>query len=498
MRLWIGLCLPRLPLDVFLPNWSADTLCVVLEHEQVIALSPLARAAGIKPGMRRAGALMLAPQARVHERSPEREARALQEVALALLQYSPQVASAEEATLLVDAGASLRLFGGVRALCRSIKASLRALGYTAVLSCAPTARGAWLLAQGVAKAGAKSGRALGMASLVRRLDRLPCALLPPARPFIDWFDGIGCMTLGQMRRLPRPGLQRRCGRPLLDMLDEAHGHGTELFVWLAAPPSFCASLELFDRVEHADALLFGARRLLQQMTGWLCAHQLAVERIELLLIHERGRVAKPPTVLALALGEAVWRDEHLVRLLRERLAQVTLDAPVIGLRLSAPQVQAMAPPSDSLFPEPGGTPQERQRLMELLVARLGVENVLQAVPQADYRPEAANRWLPLPARAPANSAVPDLPPGLPGMPRPGWLLAQPIALLMREHRPFYGSPLRMVSVAERIEAGWWGQSQARDYFIAEGLDHAHYWVYRERIDGSADEAPRWYLHGLFS
>ena len=483
---------------MFLPNWSADTLCVVLEHEQVIALSPLARAAGIKPGMRRAGALMLAPQARVHERSLEREERALQEVALALLQYSPQVASAEEATLLVDAGASLRLFGGVRALCRQIEASLRALGYTAVLSCAPTARGAWLLAQGRAKAGAKSGRALGMASLVRRLDRLPCALLPPARAWRDWLDGIGCMTLGQLRRLPRPGLQRRCGRPLLDMLDDAHGHSTELFVWLAAPPSFCASLELFDRVEHADALLFGARRLLQQMTGWLCAHQLAVARIELLLIHERGRVAKPPTVLALALGEAVWRDEHLVRLLRERLAQVTLDAPVIGLRLSAPQVQPMAPPSDSLFPEPGGTPQERQRLMELLVARLGVENVLQAMPQADYRPEAANRWLPVPAKAPSKSAVPDLPPGLPGMPRPGWLLAQPIALLMREHRPFYGSPLRMVSVAERIEAGWWGQSQARDYFIAEGLDHAHYWVYRERIAGNAEEAPRWYLHGLFS
>ena len=464
----------------------------------MIALSPLARAVGIKPGMRRAGALMLAPQARVHERSPEREARALQEVALALLQYSPQVASAEEATLLVDAGASLRLFGGVRALCRSIKASLRALGYTAVLSCAPTARGAWLLAQGVAKAGAKSGRALGMASLVRRLDRLPCALLPPARPFGDWFDGIGCMTLGKMRRLPRPGLQRRCGRPLLDMLDEAHGHGTELFVWLAAPPSFCASLELFDRVEHADALLFGARRLLQQMTGWLCARQFTVERIQLLLAHERGRVARPPTVIDLALGEAVWRDEHLVRLLKERLAQLSLDAPVIGLTLEALQVQPMAPPSESLFPEPGGTPQERQRLMELLVARLGAENVLQAAPRADYRPEAANQWLPLPAKPGGKNVPPDLPPGLSGMPRPGWLLAQPIALLMREHRPFYGSPLKMVSVAERIEAGWWGQSQARDYFIAEGRDHAHYWVYRERIAGSAeDAAPRWFLHGLF-
>ena len=282
------------------------------------------------------------------------------------------------------------------------------------------------------------------------------------------------------------------------MLDDAHGHSTELFVWIEAPPTFCASLELFDRVEHADALLFGARRLLQQMTGWLCARQFAVERIQFLLAHERGRVARPPTVIALALGEAVWRDEHLVRLLKERLAQLVLEAPVIGLTLEALQVQPMAPPSDTLFPEPGGTPQERQRLMELLVARLGSENVLQAVPRADYRPEAANQWLPLPAKPAGKNAQPDLPPGLSGMPRPGWLLAQPVALLMREHRPFYGSPLKMVSVAERIEAGWWGQSQARDYFIAEGLDHAHYWVYRERIAGSGeDAAPRWFLHGLF-
>lgn len=459
-----------------------------------MALSPLARAAGIKPGMRRAGALMLAPQARLHERSPELEAQALQAVALALLQYSPLVAQGEEATLLVDVGASLRLFGGVRALCRRIAASLRALGYTGVLSCAPTARGAWLLA----RAHARQARTLSMASLVRRLDRLPCAVLPPARPYLDWFEGIGCRTLGQLRHLPRPGLQRRCGVALLDMLDDAHGHSTELFVWIEAPPTFCASLELFDRVEHADALLFGARRLLQQMTGWLCARQFAVERIQFLLAHERGRVARPPTVIALALGEAVWRDEHLVRLLKERLAQLVLEAPVIGLTLEALQVQPMAPPSDTLFPEPGGTPQERQRLMELLVARLGSENVLQAVPRADYRPEAANQWLPLPAKPAGKNAQPDLPPGLSGMPRPGWLLAQPVALLMREHRPFYGSPLKMVSVAERIEAGWWGQSQARDYFIAEGLDHAHYWVYRERIAGSGeDAAPRWFLHGLF-
>ena len=34
----------------------------------------------------------------------------------------------------------------------------------------------------------------------------------------------------------------------------------------------------------------------------------------------------------------------------------------------------------------GGSEEDRVRMLELLVARLGPDNVLQALPQADYRP----------------------------------------------------------------------------------------------------------------
>ena len=477
---------------MFSPNWSADNGSVVLEQERVLACSPLARAAGVLPGMRRGGVLMLMPEARLHERTAEREAAALHDVAMALLQYTPLVTQAEESTLLMDIGASLSLFGGIRALCRRIRANLRALGFSCALSCSPTARGAWLLARRGA------GRVLKMPSLVKRLDHLPSALPPPARAFATWFEGIGCFTLGDMRRLPRPGLQRRCGRPLLDLLDAAYGMTPELFDWIEAPTTFSARLELFDRVENAEALLSGAHRLLLQMTGWLCAQQFAVERIVLQLEHERGKVARPPTVIEIVLAEPTWRDEHLVRLLKERLGKVELVAHVIGLTLEAPQVQPMAPPSDSLFPDPGGSDEDQQRMLELLVARLGPENVLQAAPQADYRPELANMWVPVQKKIRSAAMAAQMPPDVLSLPRPAWLLAKPIALLMRNHRPFYGSPLRMASNPERIEAGWWSQSQTRDYFIAEGLDHAHYWVYRERIVGAADDvAPRWFLHGLF-
>lgn len=494
MRLWIGLSLPQLALEVFSPNWCSDPGSVVLEQERVLALSPAARAAGVQPGMRRASVLMLLPEARLLERSPAREAEALNAVALAMLQYTPQVAQDDEATLLMDIGASLRLFGGICALCSRVRASLRTLGFTASVSCAPTARAAWLLA----RRGGKGGRTVKMDSLGRRLDRLPVALLPPARSYLAWFEGIGCERLGELRRLPRPGLQRRCGRALLDTLDAAYGMGPELFEWIVPPESFRARLELFDRIEQADLLLAGAHHLVLQLVGWLCARQLAVERITLLIEHERGRVAMPPTPLEIVLAEPVWRDEHLVRLLRERLAKLELPAPVIGLVLEAQQVRAMAPPTESLFPEPGGSEEDRMRMLELLVARLGADNVLQALPQADYRPEVANEWVPVQQKVRAADRAARLPPDVHSLPRPSWLLAKPIALLMRNHRPFYGSPLKVASTPERIEAGWWSDTQARDYFIAEGQDHALYWIYRERMVGAGDDAePRWYLHGLF-
>ena len=477
---------------MFCPRWLDDSTSVVLDHDRVLAASPRARAAGVLDGMKRGGVLMLAPEARLHQRTPEREAEAVQAVAMALLQFTPLVAAAEEATLLIDIGASLRLFGGIGALCRQVRAKVRALGFSATLSCAPTARGAWLLARHGA------GRVLKMASLARQLDRLPSALPPPARPYLAWFEGIGCATLGDMRRLPRPGLQRRCGRALLDLLDAAHGLAPELFEWIEAPATFQARLELFDRIDDAAMLLHGVQRLLVQMTGWLCAHQLAVERITVLLEHDRGRVARAPTALDIVLAEATWRDEHLVRLLKERLARQVLDAPVIAIRLEALQVQAMAPPSGSLFPEPGGSEEDQQRLFELLAARLGADNVLQAQPQADYRPELANLWVPVHKKIRQAVREAQMPSDALSLPRPTWLLAKPIALLMRQHRPFYGSPLVMASTPERIEAGWWNQSQTRDYFIAAGADHAHYWVYRERIVGAGGEAePRWFLHGLF-
>jgi protein ImuB len=486
MAVFVAIHLPRLSLEVFRPRWSPETQhgCVVLEREKVLIADRCAREAGVVTGMKRSGVTTLAPDALVHDRELQREAELLREVAFALMRFSPLVAAREEDTVLLDVSASLRLFGGIRHICHQVRDIVRSIGVSARVSVAPTGQGAWLLAR------RSNHRVLKLHSLERRLDALPFGYVPELRPYADWFGGLGCHALSDVRRLPRAGLKKRCGVDLLDSMDRAYGLSPELFDWLEVPPSFSARVELPDRIEHAEAILFTARRLIVQLCGWLSAQQLALTHVTLLIEHERGRDAIEPTAIDIALAEPTWHEEYLVRLLKERLGRVELAAAAIAVRLTATKVQPAEPPSDTLFPEPGGSAEDHNRLIELLVARLGAENVLRPAPTSDHRPERADRWVPVQGPEKPEAAPPELP-------RPTWTLEKPVRLLLRDHRPFYGSKLKLVSPAERIESGWFdGGLAARDYFVAEADDHSHYWIYRVRPSATSEDV-EWYLHGLF-
>ncbi len=468
-------------LDTHCSSWRTEPV-VIVEGGKVKAASPMARQAGVRLGMRQGGVSALCPSAALIAYETHAEARALNEVSLALLQYTPELAHAEDNTLLLNVSASLRLFGGARRLYRRVQRSLEGLGFAAQCSMAPTAGGAWLLAAHPVR----QRRVVQLSTLGRRLDALPCTYLPAARPYRDWLDGIGCETLGSLRTLPRAGLQRRTHPDVLQALDTAYGQALALLNWVVAPPEFTGRIELMARIEHAEALVFVARRLIEQLCGWLAARQRAVTRIVFALGHERGRHARPPSELALALGAPSWDAEHLLKLLIGRLHHFKLPAPVMTVELHATDTQIMASVPTDLFPGPGGTPADRQQLIEVLIARLGRENVLQPSPLADHRPELANRWVPMDEKPGSAACVGQAE-------RPFWLLAEPVALPVKQHRPFYGSPLHVIRGPERIEDGWWAGLAVRDYYVAQAESGARYWLFQERGGETG-----WFLHGLFA
>ncbi|MBY4719749.1 Y-family DNA polymerase [Ralstonia mannitolilytica] len=524
MPFWIAVHLPRLPLDALRPRWSDPAALplpvMVLEQERVVSANRLAMREGIRPGLRRAGAQALVPHAVQLERDPAAEARLLQSLALALLAFTPHVTLdvADESTVLLEVEASLRLFGGHRALCRAVKYCAFRLGAMPQLGTGPTARGAaWLAStrpasvRGRRRMAMRSGwarRAVRLERMSALLDRLSVdAVARLTRP--DWLEGLGCRTLADLRDLPRSGLRRRCGPRLVDALDAAYGTGHESFTWFAAPLRFDVPLELPGRIDSAEGVLAASEQLLLQLVGWLSAHQLGAKTYRLTLEHERRRGrdsadADASTPIEIALAQPVRTLAHLSRVLHERVHRLTLIAPVVELRLTVTDATPLAPPTASLFPEPGGRAEDAARLIDTLIARLGAGNVRHPQPCADHRPERANHWVEVNAattaqsRAAARQALAQWHAQQPE--RPLWLLETPIPLLTRKHYPYYRGRLRLVSMPERIESGWWDDGLIkRDYFIAEGEGGVRYWLYRERVSAAqtSEEDARWYLHGLF-
>lgn len=504
MNLWMGVHLPWLIRDVPYPRWSASAPLlagVVMQQDRVCAITPAAATLGARLGMRRAGVLALNAGIVLREREPEGEAALLHEAALVLLRYTPELCLAASHTLLLNLGPSLSLFGGPRALSRQVRADIQRLAAMPRLSLAPTAQGAWLLA---CHAQGGPRRALRAATLARRLQPLPCALLPAAQPHQAWLHAIGCHTLGALQSLPRAGLHRRCGPALLDTLDRAWGHAPDPRPWFEPPLTFEARLEPPEAIIHTEAVLACAQRLFVSLTGWLAARQQAVTGLMLTLSHTGRRASAtqhPPTLVPLALADPTWQAEHPLRLLAEHLARTVLPAPVVDITLSISQLAPRPTVSNRLFTDPGGEPADHQRLLELLTARLGPDRVLQPEACADHRPEAAHHWAAatgaLPAATVHDSAVSNATAlALPDpATRPAWLLPAPLPLSTDGMRPLYeGTPLQIVHGPERLESNWWSTTPAaRDYFVARGPDQALFWVYRERTRQDA----RWFLHGLF-
>ncbi len=527
--LWIAVHLPQLSLESFAATldeaWRHEALALLQDH-RVAAVNAAAARAGIRLGHKRPTALALAPALVLGEADAHRDAQALQSAAHAALAFTPSVTlQTGEHTLLLEVQASLRYFGGLKALLQRLQQDLAPLGHAVQCASAPTALGASLLARW------RSGFEIGPHTtdprlLAQRLDGVPVWLLGPGREHWEALQGMGLHDLSDLRSLPRSGVARRFGPELLQDLDRAYGLQPDPCDWITLPPVFDSRLELFARADTTDQVLHGAAVLLQRLVAWANGQHARVGRFTLRMHHEpRHRDGGQPlhTTLEIALAEASSDAEHLRLLLRERLAHTPLPAPTLELSLHCSQVSRGAPPNGELFPTPRSEREGLLRLVERLQARLGRDQVQQLRWKPDHRPECStvlqpaevqhsaagggSLLSPAPGRPKPNSdplgGWPRYPAaGCPHLSRPAWLLAEPQPLAERQFKPLLdGQPLQLLDGPERIETGWWdGAVAQRDYFVAATDDGSLVWIYRDRLpalDDGDEPAPSWYLHGGF-
>ena len=414
---------------------------------------------------------------------------ALQALALWALQFTPRVAVADEAVVM-ELAASVRLFGGWRALRERVQAEGAELG-VGRMAWAPNS----LAALALARAGADHGfgRPLDVV-----LDALPMEALSAVGPHRQPLAHIGCRTLGDVRRLPRGGVGRRFGQPLLAALDQIYGRAPEVHPWIEPPERFAQRLELMFRVDDAPALLLGARRLLLSLCGWLAARHSGTTAFTLHWAHDamRAKSAGEGGSLTVRTAEPTRQIDHLCRLLAEHLARVELLAPVGDLELTADAVQPLEERSASWLPDEDAGSEALPLVLERIAVRLGPQRVLRPVLCEDHRPEWMCRW------QPAAEPLPRKPVSGSDVPQPGFILPAPLKLLVRGDRPYYQGELQLLAGPQRVEGGWWDRDEAavqirhvaRDYWVAQSAHAGVLWVFQTRLDA----APAWFLHGMFA
>ena len=462
---------------------------------------------------------------------PVLDAAAVQRAVASLaLGLTPRVALVDEAVLM-DVTGSLRLFGGLARLMQ-------------------------LLAQRMAKFFDENGlqvqveRAQGATSLIAlgrlryhrggtavkiRVSQLPMHTLTAARPHLGVLERIGCRTWDDLLRLPRDGVARRFGAPLLEALDRARGSATDDYEWQLLPEHFEEKLELNALVTHAPALMAGVERLLVQLHAWLLGRQSGLCALKIIWHLDKRRDVPPTGELEVRTAQPAQDLRHVARLVAERLAQQKLPAPVHSLTLESLVTEPLADSAaatGSLLMEARKQGGGVVELVERLSARLGDAQVRAWQPGADHRPELMQRWLP--AREMLASIAAYQNPALAGGRKrsgdackklspeiktealyPAWLLPEPLKLATAGNSPVYQGKLQRLAGPQRLEAAEWllADSEAargaglsekplalRDYFIYRGEHGGLLWIYSERLGATPESARQraWYLHGLFA
>lgn len=402
----------------------------------------------------------------------------------------------------------------------------RVHGFVGRIAIAPTAACARMLAASevpgaVRIAVGASAAAEVPLEIVRKLSLERGSLPTIASTTFEMLEEIGLSRLGDVVRIPAKSLASRIGVDGDRLVLLARG-GTARPLMPFTPAQHVAEALSFDvPVELADGLVFALRPVVERLASRMEARGLATSRLVLLLDRlarsdeEVPRPSAPPGELpALArvterlvfdLARPAAEAKALLDVLRDRLRDLVLTAPVTGVRVEAAETV------DRMRQLALG---ERPRAWEALdgavarlQARFGEAAVGALATTDDWLPERETARAPFrpssvvwsEAKQPSVEEESE-PEGLetdePGRPTRLFVTPEELATEFDEAgrlRSVVWRGLRRRVLGwggvERIARDWWSAEQVRDYTTLQLGDGPRIWAYR-------DEEGRWWAQGV--
>lgn len=503
---------------------------------RLAAVTLEAQKAGLFPGQTLADARALAPEIVVHDHDPGGDAAALEALTDWCGRYTPWAAASGLETggaagLWLDVSGCAHLFGGEAAMLEDLTGRLARVGYTVRAGLADTTGAAW--------AAARFGTPRKAVTIILPPDEHPDALaplpiaalrLPPDT--LDALERLGLRRIADLAALPRAGLARRFGELPARRLDQALGEIDEPISPRAPAPVWRLRTAFPEALGREEDIAAAVRNLTEALCNRLARAERGARRLELCLYRVGGRV---DTVEA-GTSRPMRDPDHLMRLLKEQLDRLpeppsmapdplsaAAEAMVETLTLAAVTSEPLQMAQTGLEGGRDRDPAALDQLVDRLSGRLGPDNVRRFAARESHLPERVQASTPAligpkpgkPDKSDARAAW-QAP-----LPRPPRLLTRPEAV--EAVAPVPDDPpvmfrwrgnLHRVTRAEgpeRIAPEWWRtpdaaggstvlDSDTRDYYRVEDDAGRRFWLYRDGLydrQRSADEPPKWYLHGFF-
>jgi nucleotidyltransferase/DNA polymerase involved in DNA repair len=207
---------------------------------------------------------------------------------------------------------------------RELLAQWRSLGFIAQIGIGPNPEIAWQ----AAKIAHPFLQVTAESSL---LQSLPLESLNPSPYLFDILRNWGIRTLGALTRLPREEIGQRLGLEGLSLWDRAAGRSKNVLKQSQPPETFIESVDLEQRLETLEPLLFMLRRFLERLILRITAVYRLIAGIRLTLLLEDGNKIERQLQIP-----APTRDiETLFRIVSQYLDTVQACAPVVGFALEA-------------------------------------------------------------------------------------------------------------------------------------------------------------------
>jgi protein ImuB len=344
---------------------------------RVVEANARARAAGVRPPLTEADAVVRCPALVRRPASGEAEAAARHALLEACLSVSPRIEDAEAGVVHVDLGGLRGLFGDDEQIGRRLRRQARRVGLDARVGI-----GGSRAAAGIAARVGPAVHVLAPAIERQTLAGVELAALPWPDELSETFARWGLVTLGDLAALPRHDVGVRLGRAGLAAHDLAAGIDRAPFrAW--SPPPFWEEAQGLDwEIATLQALVPVLHGLLERLCARLARVHLLVDTLEVrLALATGGHHARP-----LALAVPVDDITPLVALLGLEIESHPPPAPVTGVAITARVVPRRAA-TGGLWRPSAPAPRDLATVLARLALLVGGANVGTPVVADSYRPD---------------------------------------------------------------------------------------------------------------